>query len=89
MKPQNLFALLDGGQSMLEKALIADGMDRVRLHIVLVFMVVFVDFFLSIFDAFCSVSQIGSILVANQASHNKTPSWRVNTRPPAFATFFF
>lgn len=64
-------------------------MDRVRLHILLVFIVVFVDFVYQYLTPFCSVPQIAYMLVANQDSHNNTFSWLVNAGPLAFGSFLF
>ena len=82
-------ALLDGEPSMSEKALIADGMDWVRLHTVLVFMVVFVGFFCQYLTPFCSITHTGSMLVANQESTNKTFSKYVNGISLGLIALFF
>lgn len=55
-------ALLDGEPSMSEKALIADGMDWVRLHTVLVFMVVFVGFFCQYLTPFAQFHKLDPCL---------------------------
>lgn len=70
---------------MVERGKIAGGIDGMRLHIFLVFIIMSVDLF-PIFVAFCSVPHIGSLLVANQDSTNKTSSKVVNVGPLALGT---
>ena len=82
------YVVVDDGPYMLDTPHIAGGMYRLQLHTYLVFIVVFVDLF-SIFVPFYYVSHIGSMLVANQASTNKTFSNVVNIIPLALGVFAF
>lgn len=59
-----------------------------RLHVVLVFVVKFVDF-PSIFCARLLTPQIGFMLVVNQALHNNSYSWVEYPFSLAFGLFFF